>query len=189
MNLTDKDLTEVGEQWLPIRGYEGLYEISNMGRVKSVERTVINPSVFGNGNVRTVPERIRKPNIMKGYHCIALINNKHTKVYRIHRLVMEHFGKPQPSDEYQVNHIDGDKSNNGIDNLEWVTPKENTVHAFNIGLRPKHMPQEVRQKISESGKKAQNKPERLEKNRKGTTELWRKRKEEGWTSWKTWKIH
>lgn len=126
------------ELWKPIKGYEGLYEVSNMGRIKSVEHDVFNPHVLGNGCTRKVPERIRKPNIMKGYHCIALIRDKSAKVYRIHRLVAEAFIGNQPGPEYQINHIDGDKSNNRVENLEWVTPRENTIHAIRTGLiKPK----------------------------------------------------
>lgn len=165
------------EIWKPIVDYEGLYEISNYGRVRTVERKV--------GN-RTLTARIRKPDIMKGYHCIGLIKDKHTKVYRIHRLVMAHFGLEQPSVDHQINHIDGDKSNNQISNLEWVTPWENTHHAIENGLRRVSPTEETRRKISERGKVAQNKPERLLKNRESARKLWEKRRGEGWTSWKTW---
>ena len=140
------------EEWKPIKGYEGCYEISSMGRVKSVERKVYNPGVLGEGCYRTVPERIRKPNIMKGYHCVSLAKDKQYKVFRIHRLVMEHFVGQAPSSEYQVNHIDGDKSNNCVDNLEWVTPQENTLHAIENGLR--HNPdEETKKKMGEATKK------------------------------------
>ena len=146
------------EIWKPIKGYEGYYEISNKGRVKTVMRKVYNPGVLGDGCYRTVPEKIRKPNIMKGYHCVALIKDKHTKVYRIHRLVIEHFVGQAPSEEYQVNHIDGDKSNNCVENLEWVTPKENTHHAIENGLR--HNPdEETKRKMGEASKKLWQNPE------------------------------
>ena len=146
------------EEWKPIKTYEGFYEISSLGRVKSVERKVYNPSVLGEGCYRTVPEKIRKPNIMKGYHCISLIKNKSHKVYRIHRLVIEHFKEEAPSSEHQVNHIDGDKSNNCVDNLEWVTPKENTQHAIKTGLRCN--PDEVtKKKMGEASRKMWQNPE------------------------------
>ena len=138
------------ELWKPIEGYED-YEISSLGRVKSLARM----TTTGN---RSVPERIRTPNVMKGYHCIALRKDKKIKVFRIHRLVIEHFGEKQPSEEYQVNHIDGDKSNNCIDNLEWVTPRENTLHAINTGLR--HNPTEqTKKKMGEASKRAWQNPE------------------------------
>lgn len=146
-----------GEVWKDIPGYEGFYMISNKGRVKSVEHKVRNPHVLGDGEYRTVPERIRKPNIMKGYHCVALIVNKHTKVYRIHRLVAEAFIGAQPTPEHQVNHIDGIKANNTVENLEWVTPKENTAHAIRTGLI-KPASEETKSKISKASLKLWQNP-------------------------------
>lgn len=151
------------ELWKPIEGYED-YEISSLGRVKSLARL----TTTGN---RSVPERIRTPNIMKGYHCIALRKDKKIKVFRIHRLVMEHFGEKQPSEDYQVNHIDGDKSNNRIDNLEWVTPRENTLHAINTGLR--HNPTEqTKKKMGEASKRAWQKPEYRENQVRAAKAAW-----------------
>lgn len=147
----------MSEIWKPIVDYEGLYEISSLGRVKSVLRKVSHPSLVNGAKYKTIPERIRKPNIMKGYHCITLVKDGKAKVYRIHRLVIEHFGERRPSEEYQVNHIDGDKSNNRIDNLEWVTAKENTRHAFENGLR--HNPdEETKKKIGEASKRMWQNP-------------------------------
>lgn len=168
--MKDKDLIKTGEQivqsrgkggnspvigeevWLPIKGYEGLYEISSFGRVKSVEHKVAHPSVLGNGGMMTVRERMRRPNIMKGYHCIALKADGKTKVYRIHRLVAEHFISAQPTPEHQINHIDGDKSNNHVSNLEWVLPVENTRHAIRNGLR-KPPSEETKRKMGEASKR------------------------------------
>ena len=175
----------MNELWKPIKEYEGYYEISSLGRVKSVERKVYNPCVLGNGCYRTVPERIRKPNIMKGYHCVALLKEGKTKVFRIHRLVMEHFGEKQPSEEYQVNHIDGDKSNNCIENLEWVTPLENTTHAIKNGLRKKHPTDETLKKMSKASKKRWKNTEYRNFQVQMMTNVWKRRKENGWKSWKT----
>ena len=148
----------VKEVWKPIVDYEGYYEISSFGRVKSVARTVEHPSLVNGAKYKSIPERIRKPNIMKGYHCVALIKEGKAKVFRIHRLVIEHFGKARPSEEHQVNHIDGDKSNNHIENLEWVTPKENTRHAMENGLRV-NPTEETKNKIGEASKRAWQNPE------------------------------
>lgn len=167
------------EVWKPISGWEGIYEISNYGRVKSLER------MTSTGN-RGVPERIRKPNIMKGYHCVTLRYDRKVKVYRIHRLVIEAFGEAQPTIEHQVNHIDGDKSNNCIWNLEWVTPKENTDHAFNTGLRPRKDRPETLQKKHEAMIRRYQRPEEIEKLRENSKKMWKIRKERGWKSWKTW---
>lgn len=128
------------EIWKPVKGYEGLYEVSNTGRVKSVERTVKSY----NGWNRTFHEKIltlhsskittRHPKPM--YHVELWKDNKR-KVPMIHRLVAEAF-IPNPDGKPQVNHIDGDRSNNRVDNLEWVTCSENSMHAYKTGLsKPK----------------------------------------------------
>lgn len=159
------------EEWKPIKGYEGYYEISSFGRIKSIERKVYNPGVIGEGSYRTVPEKIRKPNIMKGYHCICLIKNKSHKVFRVHRLVMEHFVSEAPSQEHQVNHIDGDKSNNHVENLEWVTPKENTQHAIANGLR--HKPSdETKKKMGLATKKRWQDPKYQKFQQEMAKKLW-----------------
>lgn len=107
------------ENWKPIVGYEGLYEISDCGRVKSVQRKVYNPAVLGDGVFRTVPERILKPNILKGFCAVHLKKNGHSKGFRVHRLVAEHFiGQPE-CNGLVVFHKDGNKQNNCVDNLEW----------------------------------------------------------------------
>lgn len=168
------------EHWKPISGYEGLYEISSHGRVKSLRR------MTRTGN-RSVPERIMKPDIMKGYHCVVLQKDGNVKVFRIHRLVINAFGPEQPTPDHQVNHIDGDKANNRIDNLEWCTPAENTHHAFNAGLRRKHPTKETLDKMSEATKQRWTNEEYRQLQKQQMTELWKKRKERGWTSWKTWK--
>lgn len=173
------------EEWKAISGYEGLYEISNQGRVKTIEHRVKNEGVFGKESTRLVPERIRKPNIMKGYHCVSLSKDGKPKVFRIHRLVIEHFGKPQPSLEHQVNHIDGDKSNNCISNLEWVTPKENTKYAFDTGLRKSHPSEETLQKLGEATRRRWKNEEYRSFQKEMMTNVWKRRKEEGWKSWKT----
>lgn len=134
------------EEWRDIDGYEGLYQISNLGRVKSLERPC-------SGNTRTIPEIIRKPNVMKGYHCMALIRGGKHKVFRVHRLVAEYFICPQPTPEHQINHIDGDKANNNAENLEWVLPIENTRHAIKTGLRS-NPTEETKKKIGEASRRA-----------------------------------
>lgn len=146
----------MNEIWKPIKGYEGLYEISNYGSVKSVRR---------------VPELIRKPNVMKGYHCIALQKDKRVKVFRIHRLVAETFICEQPGEEYQINHKDGNKANNHVDNLEWVTAKQNTRHAIATGLR-KPYSEERRRKISVTSKRMWRDPEYRRAQSEHTQSLW-----------------
>ena len=101
-----------------IKGFEGLYQISNFGNVKSLKRNIIlKPSSNG-----------------KGYLHIILYKNRKSKVSRIHRLVAQAF-IPNPENKPQVNHIDGNKRNNNVNNLEWVTNSENQKHAFRLHLQ------------------------------------------------------
>lgn len=113
------------EIWKDIKGYEGLYQVSSEGRVKSKAR---------NGNWK---EKILKPVKTKdNYFIVGLCKNGKSKNKRINRLVAEAF-IPNPENKPEVNHIDGNKHNNKISNLEWVTTKENIVHAYKIGLNSK----------------------------------------------------
>ncbi|MFF3146812.1 NUMOD4 domain-containing protein [Streptomyces sp. NPDC057927] len=112
---------EIKEIWKDINGYEGHYKISNLGRVKS----------FKYDKTRG---RILKGNIENhGYKMVDFRANSFRKRYLIHRLVAETF-IPNPQNYKVVNHIDGNKLNNSLENLEWTTQQYNTIHAFNTGL-------------------------------------------------------
>lgn len=119
-----KDLSNK-EVWKDIEGYEGLYQISNLGRVKSL------PKIRG----RTlVEERILSPVLgNRGYKMIMLYKNNGNKRFSIHRLIAKAF-IPNISNKPYINHKDGNKLNNSIENLEWCTCRENIIHALNMGL-------------------------------------------------------
>jgi len=106
------------EIWKDIKGYEGLYQISNLGNVKSLFRY----------------KKTLKPFFRKQYFSVNLSKNNNFKTFTVHRLVAENF-IINPENKLQVNHIDGNKLNNNIDNLEWNTAKENTNHALLLGLK------------------------------------------------------
>ena len=124
-----KDITMI-EQWLPVAGYEGAYEVSNLGRLKSCART---RKTKGNGTAR-LKEKIRTPGIKReGYAFFCLYKDSKYKASYLHRLVASAFIE-NPLSHPQVNHIDGDKLNNRAENLEWVTASENCQHAIDSVL-------------------------------------------------------
>ena len=159
------------EEWKDIKGYEGVYQISNYGRVKSIERKVYNPGMLGMCEYRTVPEKIRKHNIMRGYHMISLVYNNNKKVYKVARLVLQTFGSEPPSDKHKVTYIDGNKDNLHISNLAWMTASEVMAQAAKTG-RIKPVTEERKAQISEQIKKRwQNEEYRKNQSRK-SKEKW-----------------
>ena len=106
------------EIWRDIKNYEGIYEVSNLGRIKSISR---------NGTIKE--NRILKPNKVMGYSQVGLQKYGTRKYKKIHRLVAEAF-IPNPENKKEVNHKDGNKANNCVDNLEWVTTSENQLHSY-----------------------------------------------------------
>lgn len=120
------------EVWKDVVGYEGLYQVSNLGRVKSVERYKDN-----NGTKQLVKEKIKATRKDKqGYLLLDLYKNNKSKTVRVHRLVAQAF-IPNPQNKETVNHIDGNKENNTVENLEWATQKEQNEHIYRTGLKPK----------------------------------------------------
>ena len=108
------------EIWKDIKDYEGLYQISNYGRVKSlITNKILKQTKFSCGN-----------------YVVELCKNKTHSKKLVHRLVAETF-IPNPENKPQVNHIDEDKTNNRVENLEWNTAKENTNHGTCIERRRK----------------------------------------------------
>lgn len=113
------------EYWVSIHGYEGLYEISNLGRVKSLSRLVKNKN-----GMRCVSERIIKQKLDKdGYLLINLCKNQKMGTYKMHRLVAYAFIQNADS-KPQINHINGIRGDNRCENLEWCTNGENQRHAY-----------------------------------------------------------
>ena len=130
----------ITEEWKPIAGYEGLYEVSNLGNVRSYQN-------FGYG-LKKDPKMIT-PTINKyGYLGITLCKNTKHRYKTIHRLVAETFIKNDDR-SLQIDHINGVKTDNRVFNLEWVTPKENTLRSVKLGLKPcgeKHGNSKLKQK-------------------------------------------
>lgn len=120
------------ELWKPIKGYEGLYEISNLGRVRSIAREVQR----GNSTIR-IKEKMKKPYIAGGgYYYIMLSKNGKTKIFTLHRLLAEAF-IPNPNNLPEVDHINTNKSDYRLENLRWVTHKENNNNIISLQNRRK----------------------------------------------------
>ncbi|WP_286776576.1 MULTISPECIES: NUMOD4 motif-containing HNH endonuclease [unclassified Pseudomonas] len=118
------------EVWKAIPGYESYYEVSDRGRVRSLERRTTDR--LGRPFVR-YGKLLSLNTEAKGYKSIRLcVETKH-RTFKVHRLVAYAF-LPQPLDGQQINHINGIKDDNRPENLEWVTSEENMRHAFSSGL-------------------------------------------------------
>jgi hypothetical protein len=122
------------EKWKKILGYEGLYEVSDQGRVKSLERKVwFNHSKTNERFLKKHKARIFKPQLCRGYHIVGLSKNGETRSFRVNRLVAVAFCE-NPLNKRCVNHINGIKTDNRAENLEWCTHTENNLHARETGL-------------------------------------------------------
>ena len=119
------------ELWKEHPDYQGIYLVSNTGRVKSIDKIV---------SCKSGATRIHKGRELKqfknerGYWCVVITKNKKTKIKKVHRLVAETF-IANSDNKPQVNHIDCNKENNCVNNLEWCTNSENMLHAYNQGLK------------------------------------------------------
>ena len=112
------------EEWRDVVGYEGRYQVSSMGRVKSLERKVRH----WRGGERIQKERILKPsNDRRGYLLVSLCDGEKRKTFSVHRLVCQAFHE-NPDNKPQVNHINEIKTDNRACNLEWCTCKQNVNH-------------------------------------------------------------
>ena len=117
------------EIWHPCAGFETHYEVSNMGNVRSVERYVNNGHKNG---LKKLPMRVLKPALGKsGYLLVTFSVDNTQSSQNVHRLVARAFIFNE-ANKPQVNHKDGNKKNNAVDNLEWVTASENGLHSFRV---------------------------------------------------------
>lgn len=126
-------MKKLAEVWKSVKGYEGFYEVSNLGRIKSLDRLL-----KGKYRLYRQPGKLLKPRISNGYKYVNLCKNGKIKVATIHTLVLSTFRRPAKPREI-ANHKDGVKSNNSLKNLEWCTYRENALHAFRIGLRKRKL--------------------------------------------------
>ena len=111
------------EEWRPIAGYEGLYEISNLGRVKTY---------YTKGQkLKNDKEHVLTPHIMGGYYKVVLHKDKKRKMVNIHRLIAMAFLE-NPKNDSEVNHKDENKLNNQVSNLEWCSHRYNILYSRNI---------------------------------------------------------
>lgn len=111
-------------RWAYINGFEGLYIVSDQGQVMSLPRS-------GSGGREY--EKILSGGICSGYLALTLCNKGKSKRVQIHRMVAEAF-LPNIEGKLQVNHINGVKTDNRLENLEWVTPSENILHGLSLGI-------------------------------------------------------
>lgn len=119
------------EVWKDIVGYEGYYQVSNLGRVRSLNRLV----PHGKGDsMRFLKGKILNQTNTVGYKAVGLRKNNKVVFSKVHRLLAIAF-IPNPEDKPCVNHIDMNRSNNIINNLEWCTYSENTIHFFENGRK------------------------------------------------------
>ncbi|WP_053032139.1 NUMOD4 domain-containing protein [Staphylococcus haemolyticus] len=117
------------EYWKDIKGYEGLYQVSNLGNIKSIDRSIKRSTSLMKLKNKPISQYVGN----RGYPMVSLCINGKCKRYLVHRIVAIAF-LPNPLNKAYVNHIDGNKQNSNLENLEWSTPTENSIHAHKHGL-------------------------------------------------------
>ncbi len=141
------------EIWVPVKGYEGLYEVSNLGNLRSLDY------------MHTKLKKIMKPREIKGYLIAHLCKDGKTQNIAVHRLVAEAF-LPNWFDEPQVNHKDENKKNNNVDNLEWCSAKYNSNYGTRNSRLTKRISKPVLQ-FTKTGEFVKEWPSTMEAGRNG----------------------
>ena len=172
------------EIWKPVVDYEGAYEVSNIGRVRSVARVIR----LKNGKLKPIKERILSPFLCKGYYAVRLSSKGEVHAKLTHRLVAQAF-IPNPEGKPQIDHIDTNILNNKVENLRWVTNQENCMNPLTREHKSKAImghpnyfkghTEETKRKLSELNKgvpKSEEHKRKLSEARKRTIE--RKKKEQ-----------
>ena len=122
----------MSEIWKDIPGFEGMYQVSSLGQVKSLPRTIWN----GKGYYVSKEKLLHPNTLAKGYFQVELRKDGIRQCFQVHRLVaMAFIYNPKPIGYNQINHINGNKQDNRVDNLEWCNNSLNQKHAWAIGLQ------------------------------------------------------
>ena len=124
-------MSEIKEEWKSIEGYDGAYEVSNYGKIRSLDRYISGP--FDSKRFIKGVE-IKSCLTGSGYLGFNLVKDGKSKTSKVHRVVANAFIENEHN-KPEVNHKDGNKHNNHVSNLEWVTKGENQSHAYKSGLR------------------------------------------------------
>lgn len=145
------------EEWKNIEGYEGLYQVSSLGRVKTLARNCYFTNRWGQAATRTIDEMIMKTKIQNnGYEVVTLSKNGVRQSISVHRLVAMAF-IPNPENKPQVDHINGDKTLNIMSNLRWVSAAENAANPLWVE-HSRNISDETRRKMSQKAYHSHDKP-------------------------------
>jgi hypothetical protein len=128
-------MNSLNEEWRDVCGFEGFYQVSSLGRVRSCDRNVMYTGSGTGSGLHFHKGRILKPSLnSRGYLQVALSKLDFPKSIKVHVLVARGFKGERP-EGFGINHIDGDKLNNFVDNLEYCSVSANNAHSYAIGLR------------------------------------------------------